>query len=156
MIALTSHGDAQYPQHGNAIFIVKITLPLFYNYLFHASECSKGVTIGVMVGIVASFYAFYVGLGRFLIVSEAALLNLSLLTADLWAVIFSVIDENQYPTGLFVASMIIIMLGVLIYESVPSPMDFEFISRHGPSREEAKREEECGDAIELPPSFRLT
>ena len=32
----TSHGDAQYPQHGNAIFIVKITLPLFYNYLFHA------------------------------------------------------------------------------------------------------------------------
>ena len=43
----TLHGDAQYPQHGNAIFIVKITLPLFYNYLFHAQlirvHASKGV-----------------------------------------------------------------------------------------------------------------
>ena len=32
----TSHGDAQSPQHGDAIFNVKITLSLFYNYLFHA------------------------------------------------------------------------------------------------------------------------
>jgi solute carrier family 35 protein F1/2 len=143
---------------GSAISVVQVLLwerPEVYD-LFHASECSKGVTIGVMVGIVASFYAFYVGLGRFLIISEAALLNLSLLTADLWAVIFSVIDEDQYPTGLFVTSMIIIMVGVLVYESVPSPMDFEIISRHGPSREEAKREQECGSAIELPPSFHLT
>jgi drug/metabolite transporter (DMT)-like permease len=160
--ALKESGNAEFlgmlGLFGSVISVVQVLLwerPAVYD-LFHASECSKGVTIGVMVGIVASFYAFYVGLGRFLIVSEAALLNLSLLTADLWAVIFSVIDENQYPTGLFVGSMIIIMLGVLIYESVPSPMDFEFISRHGPSREEAKREEECGDAIELPPSFRLT
>jgi solute carrier family 35 protein F1/2 len=143
---------------GSAISVVQVLIwerTEVYD-LFHASECSKGVTIGVMVGIVASFYAFYVGLGRFLIVSEAALLNLSLLTADLWAVIFSVIDEDQYPTGLFVTSMIIIMAGVLVYESVPSPMEFEIISRHGPSREEAKREQECGSAIELPPSFHLT
>ncbi len=32
----TSHGDAQSRQHGDAIFNVKITLSLFYNYLFHA------------------------------------------------------------------------------------------------------------------------
>jgi len=90
--------------------------------LFYSSGCSQGVTTGVMIGLVTSFYAFYVGLGRFLIISEAALLNLSLLTADLWAVVFAVIEEHQFPTELFVASMIIIMTGVFIYESVPSPM----------------------------------
>jgi solute carrier family 35 protein F1/2 len=124
--------------------------------LFYSSICSSGLTTSLMIGIVASFYAFYVGLGRFLIVSEAALLNLSLLTADLWAVVFAVIEEHMFPTSLFVTSMIIIMTGVLIYESVPSPMEFDSISRHGPSRDEAKHEAECGNAIELPPSFHVT
>jgi len=46
--------------------------------LFYSSSCSKGVTTGVMIGLVTAFYAFYVGLGRFFIISKAALLNLSL------------------------------------------------------------------------------
>jgi len=33
--------------------------------LFYSSGCSQGVTTGVMIGLVTSFYAFYVGLGRF-------------------------------------------------------------------------------------------
>ena len=32
----TSHGGARSPQHADAIFQVKITHSLFYNYLFHA------------------------------------------------------------------------------------------------------------------------
>ena len=58
----TSHGDAQYPQHGNAIFIVKVTLPLFYNYLFHAQlirvhaskRCVFKVNICAFISFVAS------------------------------------------------------------------------------------------------------
>ena len=46
--------------------------------LFYSSSCSKGVTTGVMIGLVTAFYAFYVGIGRFFIISKAALLNLSL------------------------------------------------------------------------------
>ncbi len=38
----TSHGDAQSPPHGDAIFKVIITHSLFYNYLFHVQLISIG------------------------------------------------------------------------------------------------------------------
>ena len=53
---------------------------------------------------------------------ESALLNLSLLTGDFWSVIFTVFKENIIPKPLFWLALILIVLGVIFYETVPSPM----------------------------------
>jgi len=57
----TSHGDAQSPQHCNAIFNVKITFSLFYNYLFHAQlirvHASKRCVFEVNICAFLSFVA---------------------------------------------------------------------------------------------------
>ena len=58
----TLHGDAQSPQHGDAIFNDKITLSLFYNYLFHAQlirvhadkRCVFKMNICAFLSLVAS------------------------------------------------------------------------------------------------------
>jgi drug/metabolite transporter (DMT)-like permease len=64
-------------------------------------------------------YAFYGLMTQFLLVSEAALLNLSLLSGDLYAAIFSVVEEGIYPTFLFYVSFVLIVVGVHVYEKAP-------------------------------------
>lgn len=64
----------------------------------------------------------YTGMANFLAESEAALLNLSLLTGDLWAALFSVVAEQILPTVYFWMSLILIVVGVWVYEvAAPSP-----------------------------------
>eukprot|EP00557_Chaetoceros_sp_GSL56_P014892 CAMPEP_0176485258 /NCGR_PEP_ID=MMETSP0200_2-20121128/4945_1 /TAXON_ID=947934 /ORGANISM="Chaetoceros sp., Strain GSL56" /LENGTH=560 /DNA_ID=CAMNT_0017881893 /DNA_START=41 /DNA_END=1723 /DNA_ORIENTATION=+ len=65
----------------------------------------------------------YTGMARFLAESEAALLNLSLLTGDLWAALFIVVAQGILPTVHFWMSLVLIAMGVLIYEvAAPSPI----------------------------------
>ena len=63
----------------------------------------------------------YIGIAHFLVKSEAALLNLSLLTGDLWAALFSVVAENISPSSHFWISLVLIVIGVVVYEMGPSP-----------------------------------
>lgn len=56
----------------------------------------------------------------FLLFSEATFLNLSLLTGDLWSVVFMVFAEGIIPPPLFWAALTFIVSGVLIYEMGPS------------------------------------
>jgi len=65
----------------------------------------------------------YVGRGKFLLFSEAALLNLSLLTSNLWSVLFVIFDEKIVPNSTFFVALFMILSGVFIYESVPSPIE---------------------------------
>ena len=58
----------------------------------------------------------------FLLVSEATFLNLSLLTGDLWSVIFMVVAEGIIPQPLFWAALTMIVSGVLIYEMGPNTL----------------------------------
>ena len=85
------------------------------------NTCSATQTYGIFFAIIIVFVLYYLGISRFLHISEAALLQLSLLAADLYAVLFSIVEERKLPTWLFVVSMITILLGVMVYESVPAP-----------------------------------
>mmetsp|Transcript_14958 Transcript_14958/g.27220 ORF Transcript_14958/g.27220 Transcript_14958/m.27220 type:complete len:528 (+) Transcript_14958:61-1644(+) len=59
---------------------------------------------------------------RFLGISEAALLNLSLLTSDLWATVFSIFAVGLAPSGLYYAALLLIVTGIVLYEAGPSPI----------------------------------
>ena len=63
------------------------------------------------------------GMSNFLLHSEAALLNLSLLTSDLWAAIFTVVVEKIIPSPNFWSALFLIILGVSVYEFSPSPIE---------------------------------
>lgn len=92
------------------------------NFFNHSSPCQNEAIVGFLLVFVVVNYFSYVGVSRFLIVSEAALLNLSTLTGDLYAVLFSIFGEHIIPQPLFFVAMIVIVAGVLIYESGPSPI----------------------------------
>jgi solute carrier family 35 protein F1/2 len=64
----------------------------------------------------------YIGGTRFLMISEAAFFNLSLLTGDLWCVAFSVFAENIIPRPLFFVALLFVMSGVVLYEMAPHPV----------------------------------
>lgn len=64
----------------------------------------------------------YLGISAFLRISDAAFLNLSLLTGDAWAVLYSVYAEHIYPPGTFYVALVIVVSGVFIYETAPSPV----------------------------------
>ncbi len=63
----------------------------------------------------------YAGTSRFLMISEAAFFNLSLLTGDLWSVVFSIFAENIIPQPLFFVALVFVLSGVVLYEMAPSP-----------------------------------
>lgn len=87
----------------------------------HSSSCS--IRMGWML-----FFTFtcvtmlnYAGASRFLMISEAAFFNLSLLTGDLWSVVFSIVAENIIPHPLFFLALFFVLSGVVLYEMAPSP-----------------------------------
>jgi solute carrier family 35 protein F1/2 len=69
-----------------------------------------------------SGYLFFSGMSSFLLMSESALLNLSLLSGDLWAVAFSIMEEHKMPSHVFYISFCLIVTGVAVYEMGPSPV----------------------------------
>ena len=60
---------------------------------------------------------------QFLLVSEAALLNLMLLTSDLYAALFDVIRVGLHLTGYFYTAFGMICFGIILYEAGPSPTE---------------------------------
>jgi len=60
---------------------------------------------------------------QFLLVSEAALLNLMLLTSDLYAALFDVIRVGLHLTSYFYAAFGMICFGIVLYEAGPSPTE---------------------------------
>ena len=67
----------------------------------------------------------YVGQAQFLIVSEAALLNLSLLTGDLWSAIYEIAAERIVPPSLFWVSLLLVVGGVFVYEIGGTPKEVD-------------------------------
>jgi solute carrier family 35 protein F1/2 len=63
----------------------------------------------------------FAGEMQFLYVSEAALLNLSLLTSDLYAALFDIISVGLELTRYYYIAFILIFTGIVLYESGPSP-----------------------------------
>ena len=87
-----------------------------------SESCSIFMGWMLYVAYVSLNVAAYIGGSYFLILSEAAFFNLSLLTGDLYSVIFSVVAEKIVPSKLFFIALLFVMSGVIIYEMAPSPI----------------------------------
>ena len=59
---------------------------------------------------------------KFLSISEACLLNLSVLSSNLWASVFTAITDGILPAASYYVSLILIVSGIVIYEGGPSPI----------------------------------
>ena len=84
--------------------------------------CSQTMGVWLLLAYVTTTSLRYVGFAHFLVVSEAALLNLSLLTTDLWSAIFEIEVTRIVPNALFWLALVLVLGGVFIYESGPSPI----------------------------------
>lgn len=85
------------------------------------NQCSASKGLSLLFACTLFSIVSYAGMSRFLISSEAALLNLSLLTGDLWAALFIVVEQNIVPTFHFWISLILIVIGVFVFEMTASP-----------------------------------
>jgi solute carrier family 35 protein F1/2 len=85
-------------------------------------SCSRETALALVFGYAVSTYLFNYSISRFLSMSESALMTLSLLTADLYSVIFTVVAEHIPPTGLFYLAFFLVVVGVVVYEMAPSPL----------------------------------
>ena len=85
--------------------------------------CSSTAGWGLLFAFVSVNVISYSGAAMFLLISEAAFFNLSLLTGDLWTVVFSVTAQHIIPRPLFFAALSLIVGGVCVYEMAPSPAD---------------------------------
>lgn len=85
-------------------------------------HCNQGTARILLVAFVIINVVNYLGRAWFLQVSEAAFLNLSLLTGDMWSVLFSVFAEKILPHAFFYVALAITLSGVVVYEMAPSPI----------------------------------
>ena len=110
---------------GSLISMIQIGVlesEVLVKYFDGTALCSGSSSFLLLAAFVGAAYVFFIGMGHFLIVSEAALFNLSMLTGDVWAVLFSVFEEKEIPTKLFFISLTVTVLGVFVYEMSPSPI----------------------------------
>lgn len=98
--------------------------------LFAGEYCDNGLLL--LFAFVVTKSLIYVGNAQFLLKSEAALLNLSLLTSDVWSALFSVAAENIIPPNLFWVALPITAAGIILYEIGPSPLGNEPADEHFP------------------------
>ncbi|GKZ00821.1 hypothetical protein MPSEU_001033800 [Mayamaea pseudoterrestris] len=87
-----------------------------------SETCTGSTAWWVLAAYVVASIARYVGTAQFLQVSEATFYNLSLLTGDIWSVVFSVAAQGILPQKLFFVALSGTILGVIVYEIAPSPV----------------------------------
>ena len=84
------------------------------------NACSVSTSLGLLIAYAVTNSMSYVGASRFLLISEAAFLNLSFLTGDFWSLAFSIVAERIVPSPLFFVALTLTISGVVIYEMGPS------------------------------------
>jgi len=84
--------------------------------------CSRDFTAILLVAYVIGQFSRKAGMALFLTMSDAALLNLSLLTSDLYSAIFSIIYQGIYPRYPSWFAMVLVLCGIFVYETGPSPI----------------------------------
>mmetsp|Transcript_10533 Transcript_10533/g.15657 ORF Transcript_10533/g.15657 Transcript_10533/m.15657 type:complete len:428 (+) Transcript_10533:302-1585(+) len=93
-----------------------------YKFFTPDHDCHHEYAVLLWISYVLAAFLFVTGASRFLKISEAALMNLSLLTSDLYAVLFSVFAEGVIPSEFYFLALFCIVLGVYVYETAPSPI----------------------------------
>jgi len=89
--------------------------------LMTTTQCSLQSRVLLLSAFCLVTMGSYVGASFFLILSDAAFFNLSLLTGDLWSLLFSVVAERIAPQPLFYVALVAVLSGVVLYEMGPSP-----------------------------------
>jgi solute carrier family 35 protein F1/2 len=114
---------------GTFISIVQIALlerddfsTLFATGDVSHTTCVTTSEVLLILGYILCVALMYILSAYFLLFSESALYNLSLLSSDLWTVIFSVVAEHIVPPPLFFLALLLIVSGVVLYETGPSPI----------------------------------
>ncbi|CAO2824061.1 unnamed protein product [Amaranthus hypochondriacus] len=99
-------------------------IALLERHNLEAIEWSSDVILG-FVGYAVAACLFYTLVPILLKLSGAALLNLSLLTSDMWAVLARVLFYHYKVDGLYYVSFAIVVAGLVIYsktETKPAPV----------------------------------
>ena len=86
--------------------------------------CSRESGIYLLSAFVFSSYFLTTGICYFLAESEAALLAISVLSADLWTVVFSLF-VGIAPSLAFYIGLAMVIAGLITYEMAPSPISAE-------------------------------
>ena len=75
---------------------------------------------GIFCWYIASVLLYYTAEAFFLVASDATLLNLSMQTSNLWAILFSLICYHTLPPLLFYPALVLVVSGVTLYEWKPT------------------------------------
>lgn len=109
---------------GMAGAIVSIVQAIAFNEIgsLKRGVAHSNVVVLAFVGYVVSLASLYIASSHFLQVADAAALNLSLLTSDAWAILYSwAVVAHHHPPALYFLALATTVSGVIIYHSVPQP-----------------------------------
>jgi solute carrier family 35 protein F1/2 len=85
-------------------------------YELFADSTSFLPTMGVIILYAPLLSAYYIAATLFLVSSDATLLNLSLQSSNLWAILFSIAAFREVPPLLFYVAVFFVVSGVFVYE----------------------------------------
>jgi len=89
---------------------------------FHDGACSAQISLLLLAAYIACQVIRKTALSYFVLISEAALLNLSMLTSDLYTTTFSVVAQDILPRPFFFVGLFMVLSGIFMYEMAPSPV----------------------------------
>ena len=84
------------------------------------SHAAPDAPLLVCVFSLCTFFLYSV-IARFLARADAAFLNLSLLSSDLWGVIFSLVARGTLPLPLYWLALALVTAGLSLYATAPPP-----------------------------------
>lgn len=107
-----------------SIFQIIILEPDAFSVLFHhsktsdSSTCSSFTPILLLSWNTVSLGLYYTGASYYLLKNDAALLDVSLLTTNLYAILFVIFSENYLPPHplFYFMSVSLVVFGVCVYE----------------------------------------
>jgi solute carrier family 35, member F1/2 len=89
--------------------------------------------ISLIAGFVLCLFFFYLNVSMFLKYSDAALFNLSLLTSDVYAVVFSFLITSEWVTWLYILAFAFVGIGIYMYHSEEPPTSALTVSGNMPT-----------------------
>jgi solute carrier family 35, member F1/2 len=116
--------------------------------------CGGNVVSGLLVAYVVGQFSRKAGLAAFLTISDAALLQLSLLTSDLYAALFSIIYLQILPRSSSWLAMLAALVGIVVYELAPSPR-IDLPTRTDPMGQNGGTPEHGGQVSESDPTTKM-
>lgn len=84
-----------------------------------SAQCEPNYSAILIVSFIVINYMKNVGDSYFLLYSEAALLNMSLLTSDFYSALFSIYAEGIIPSYISFIALLFIVIGVIAFENGP-------------------------------------